>query len=78
MLTVGPLRFSFFSADCKEPRHVHVWHDSDNAKFWLDPIKLAFNRGLSRKDLREAERIIGENLDALRSKWDEHCSQSNG
>ena len=73
-LISGPYRFSFFSLDCAEPRHTHVWRDNADGKFWLDPIKLESNNGFSRKDLREIERIIVTNLNLLREKWDEHCA----
>ena len=72
-LISGPYRFSFFSLDCTEPRHTHVWHDATKAKFWLDPVKLAHNDGMTRKELKEVEEIINANADLLRRKWDEHC-----
>jgi hypothetical protein len=72
-LFYGPYRFSFFSIDCKEPRHTHVWRDDQEAKFWLDPVQLAYNYGFSRKELREITRIVHENIGILRGRWDEHC-----
>ena len=68
-LIIGPYRFSFFSADCAEPRHTHVWRDDDEAKVWLDPVKLTRNDGFSRRELREIERLIEANVDLLRRKW---------
>ena len=73
-LIEGPYRFSFFSLDCKEPRHTHVWRDDNEAKFWLDPIRLANNRGFSRKELKQIQRIVQEKINILRERWDEHCN----
>jgi len=74
VLIVGPYRFFFWSYDCVEPRHIHAQRDRSRAKFWLDPVILAENRGFRAKELREIERIIIQNLDLLRSRWDEHCA----
>ncbi|MCB0062406.1 MAG: DUF4160 domain-containing protein [Caldilineaceae bacterium] len=73
-LILGPYRFSFFSGDCAEPRHTHVWRDDCEAKFWLDPVVLAYNKGFRRKEIRQIERMVRDNSDLLRSKWDEHCA----
>jgi hypothetical protein len=72
-LFYGPYRFSFFSLDCKEPRHTHVWRDEQEAKFGLDPVRLAYNHGFSRKELKAIERIVREKIFVLRERWDEHC-----
>lgn len=77
-LFIGPYRFSFYSADCIEPRHMHVWRDDNKAKWWLDPIMLAYNDGFSRRELTRIERLIEEHVDVLRSKWDEHCASATG
>lgn len=46
---------------------MHVDRENRSAKFWLDPdVSLADNRNYSRKELREIERIAGENLETLR------------
>jgi len=74
-LRVGPYRFYFYSYDCGEPRHTHVDRESMSAKFWLDPdISLAENHGYNRKELRDIEKIIRNNLNTLRSNWDAFCS----
>ena len=73
-LIVGPYRFFFWSYDCAEPRHIHVQRERNRAKFWLDPVSLAENRGFRPRELRDIERIIAEQREMLRSKWDEHCT----
>ena len=48
-----------------------------SAKFWLDPdVSLADNHGFSRKELREIEHIIRENLETLRNEWDIFCGSA--
>lgn len=63
-LRIGPYRFYFYSYDCGEPRHMHVDRENMSAKFWLNPdVSLAENYGYSRKELRDLERSIRENLE---------------
>lgn len=46
-----------------------------SAKFWLDPdVALAANYGYNRKELRDIERIMRENLELLRNEWDAFCN----
>jgi len=78
-LRVGPYRFCFYSYDCEEPRHVHVDRETRSAKFWLDPdVSLADNHGYNRKELRDIERTIRENLEKLRNEWDAFRSGFTG
>jgi uncharacterized protein DUF4160 len=70
VLRVGPYRFYFYPADGSEPRHVHVNRDDYEVKFWLDPVRLGFNRGFSQRELRDIERLVVQNLNQLRTAWD--------
>ena len=47
ILTVGPYRFFFYSADGGEPPHVHVERERSSAKFWIHPVVLARSYGWS-------------------------------
>jgi hypothetical protein len=74
VLRTGPYRFYFYSYDCAEPRHMHADRENRSAKFWLDPdSSLATNHGYSRRELRDIERLVRENLELLRNEWDEFC-----
>jgi hypothetical protein len=54
---------------------MHVDRENRSAKFWLDPdVALEENYGYSRKELRDIERILRENLEVLRNEWDAFCS----
>ena len=68
----GGYRFYFFSREEERP-HVHVYHATGEAKFWLDPeIELARNYGLSPTRVNTAQRMIQEREDEVRAAWREH------
>jgi hypothetical protein len=71
VLRLRGLRFYFYAAE--EPRcHVHVRGSSGKAKFWMEPlVELAQNHGLSRRELRLAQRLIQENEHVIRKAWEE-------
>jgi hypothetical protein len=47
---------------------LHVDRENRSAKFWLDPdVALAANHGYSRRELRESECIMREDLETLRN-----------
>ena len=69
----GPYWLFFYSFDCAEPMHVHVRRDRNEAKFWLQPIALASNRGFSPRELNEIRRIVIENESLIIEAWHEHC-----
>jgi hypothetical protein len=65
-------RFFFFSRE--EPRlHVHVSHAEGEAKFWIEPkIVLAQNIGLSTKAVKQAQSLIEEYENDIRTAWQQH------
>jgi hypothetical protein len=68
-------RFHFFSneGDPLENCHIHVQKGSNRAKFWIEPyISLAYNYGFSSIDLKTFHKIIEENEELIRSKWNEY------
>ena len=74
VLRVGRYRFFFFSNENNEPSHIHVKAESDQAKFWLDPIHLASNYGFRAHELNEIEKIIQDHKDELLEAWNERPS----
>ena len=65
-------RFYFFSRE-ERRAHVHVQHSSGEAKFWIDPhVELAANFSLKPKQVTEAQRLVEEHLDEIRSAWAKH------
>lgn len=72
VLRVRGFRFYFFSREERRP-HVHVQHAEGEAKFWIDQtVELHANYGLKPKRLAEAERLVEEHLDEIRSAWAKH------
>ncbi|MEP0807118.1 MAG: DUF4160 domain-containing protein [Chloroflexota bacterium] len=72
VLRVAGYKFFFYQADLvNEPPHVHVTREGNEAKFWLDPVKIAREGKFRKSDLRDIERIIQDNLEFLLSAWSE-------
>jgi len=69
VLIDGPYRFFWYSADRNEPPHVHVERDRDTAKFWLDPVRLEWNHGFSKKQLNRVEKIVVRNCAEWLKRW---------
>jgi hypothetical protein len=70
----GPFRLFFYSFDCNEPVHVHARRDLATCKFWLNPLVLADNHGLTASDLATVRRVILEHRHRILEVWREHCS----
>jgi hypothetical protein len=72
VLRIGPYRFFFYSGDGHEPRHIHVERDDLVAKFWLDPVRLADDGGMRRRDLQEIERLVYTHRAVLVEAWHDY------
>ena len=51
--------------------HIHVKKGDGVAKFWLNPIKLAYNDGFKRQELRALISILEEREAQLIRAWNE-------
>lgn len=74
VLKVGRYRFFFFSNEGSEPTHIHIESEDKYAKFWLEPVQLAKSVGYSARELSEIRRLVVNNADVFKEKWDEHFS----
>ena len=72
VLRLGAYRFFFFSNDISEPIHIHIESGDKYAKFWLEPVQLASSNGFDARELTAIRKLIIENGDILRGKWDEY------
>ena len=72
VLRIGSFRFHFYSDERNEPPHIHVAMPDGECKFWLEPISLARNKGISPRVVRKIERLVFENQDFLREKYHEY------
>jgi hypothetical protein len=71
ILRVTGYRSWFYEADLDEPAHVHVGREEREAKYWLNPVRVARAGRFKPVDLREIERIIEDNRDFLLNAWQE-------
>jgi hypothetical protein len=72
VLRVGSYRFHFYSDELREPAHIHVRSPTGECKYWLDPVGLAQNRGISAPRLREIERLVFEHRDLFLRRYHEY------
>ena len=75
VLRIGPYRFFFYSHEGNEPPHIHIRGAGGEAKFWLDPIGLAYNYGYAGHELRSIEWLVVENRDILVQGWEEYADR---
>ena len=78
VLQSGPYRFFFFSSDRNEPTHVHVKRDGKLAKFWLAPVRMAYNYGFSPTELNRIAALVQEHEAALSKAWHDYFKHRNG
>ena len=75
VLRVLGFRFHFYSDEGSEPPHIHVDAGDCECKFWLTPVGLARNRGMSAVEIRKVERLVFEHQALLLEKNDDFQSQ---
>jgi Domain of unknown function (DUF4160) len=64
--------FLFYSADSREPPHVHVRKGRQEAKFWLSDCTVAAVRGLPQHELSALQRQVRRHQYAFLEKWHAH------
>jgi len=72
ILRSGSFRFFFFSNESQEPPHVHVEAGENYAKFWLAPVTLARSVGFNSAELSRLGRLVEDNREFFKEKWDEY------
>jgi hypothetical protein len=72
VLRVGPYNFVFFSSDRAEPIHIHVKRDQSIAKYWLNPVALAKNRGFADHELTRIESLVIQHRQTLMEAWHDY------
>jgi hypothetical protein len=70
----GAYDFIFFSSDGGEPAHIHVKRDRQIAKFWLEPVSLAKNRGFKEHELNQIARLVVKHRERLLEAWHDYFS----
>jgi Domain of unknown function (DUF4160) len=67
-------RFFFYSNEGtpREPIHIHVEKNGNEAKIWLHPnLRVAYNDGYDGRTLRELLQIVAANKPRVERAWDE-------
>lgn len=72
ILRVGAYRFHFYSDEGDEPPHIHVATPEGECKFWLEPVRLARNKGVAPVVVRDIEKLVYEHMPLLMEKYHEH------
>ena len=78
VLRSGLYRFFFFASDRQEPEHIHVKRDDKLAKFWLLPVREAYNYGFNATELKVIAAIVHANEAALLKAWHEFFDGPDG
>lgn len=71
VLRIGPFRFFFYSNENDEPPHIHIQAAERTAKYWLEPLELAYNYGFSSRELKQIEQHIRDNMTYILDIWRE-------
>ena len=71
---IAGYKFRFYSSDVHEPAHIHVIHDDNEAKIWLDPVSLAANHGFRSHELTEIESLVEQHRTDILEAWNDHFS----
>ena len=71
VLRVKGYRIGFYSSEPDEPAHMHVQKAGNEAKFWLAPVQLSWNKGFREVELREIARILEAREAELIELWNE-------
>lgn len=65
------VRFLFYSneGNPREPPHIHAVKDGIDAKFWLNPVRVAYNDGFDAQTLRELHGVVETNAAKIEWVW---------
>ena len=72
LLIKDGFRFFFYSREGEyKPAHIHVEYQDGVAVFWLDPLALRETRGLSKREVDKAKRIILEYREVFLERYND-------
>ena len=64
-------RFYFFSLE-EDRMHVHVACSDGDAKFWLEPVRLASSVGFAGPEMRRLDKLVREHQTPLLEAWHDY------
>lgn len=56
-------RFFFYSNEGRVPPHIHVERGDGTARYWLEPVELAYSKGFKAGEIWDIRPIVIENRD---------------
>ncbi len=62
-------KFRFYSSDIHEPPHIHVLHGENEAKIWLDPVRVEHNHGYHHAELNRILTLARQHRSKLLEIW---------
>ena len=74
LLRIRGYRFFFYSLEDREPPHIHVAQAGRYAKFWLEAVDLASNRGFRSHELTVIRKLVEQNRDLFLERWNAYFS----
>ena len=74
-IEIGGYKFRFYSSDLNEPPHMHVIRDGKEAKVWLQPIDVAYNRGHNKAKMNQILKLTRQNQQELLEVWHAHFNK---
>ncbi|MCX6929399.1 MAG: DUF4160 domain-containing protein, partial [Verrucomicrobia bacterium] len=70
-LRVKGYRIGSYSSEPDEPAQVHVHKAGHEAKFWLGPVQVSWNKGFHEAEPRGIARILATHEAKLIEAWNE-------
>ncbi len=74
-IEISGYKFRFYSSDLNEPPHMHVIRDGNEAKVWLQPIDVAYNRGYNKVKMNQILKLVKQNQQKLLEVWYAHFNK---
>lgn len=74
-IQVERYRFRFYSSDVGEPPHVHVIDAEKEAKIWLLPISVEYNRGYNAAELNYILKLTRQHQNHLLEIWNDYFTR---
>ena len=75
VLRIDGFEFYFFSSEGTEPPHIHVRGYGNQAKFWLNPVQLVYNRSYNTSTLNRIYHIVRDHQTVLLEAWNAHFAR---
>ncbi len=74
LLRIGVYHFFCCAGDRDEPPHTHVERESNEAKFWLTPVRLQSHRGFNRTEINRIQKLVEEHQEQRLTGWHDFFS----